>query len=150
DLEPGAIEKGGGTNGYASFIALNHAKHWGIVAWTNVNDDDFQQVVAHAVSPRTARMPVLWSLVQREPSPLSGIYRLSKGAALTLDVFKYKGDMYVWVSNATPFKLTRLGGERYAFDPLHLTLAFNLDDRGRATGLTAVQNGRAFRMKRVL
>jgi len=149
DLEPGTVEKGGNTNGYSSFIAFNHASNWGIVAWTNVNDDDFQQVVEHAVSPRTAQMPILWALVRREPSPLNGTYIIRKGIQLSLDIFKYKGDLYLWASNSTPVKLRPLSDNRYTFDLVHLILMFQKDARGRTIGLTVSQNGKTFEAKRV-
>lgn len=149
DLEPGTLEKGGNTDGYSSFIALSHASKWGIVAWTNVNDDDFQQVVEHAVSPRTAQMPVLWALVPKAPSPLNGTYAIRKGIQLSLDIFKYKGDLYLWASNSTPVKLRPLGRNRYIFDPVHLLITFQKDLRGRTTGLTASQKGKTFQAQRV-
>lgn len=150
DLPPGWLEKGGNTDGYSSFIALNHECDCGFVAMTNVNDNDFQQVIAHGISPATARMPVLWALVKPEPSPLSGKYVITTGRRMTLDVFKYKGDLYLWIPAATtPLKLTRIGKNRYLLDELQVTFTFHANADGRATGLTAVQWGRTMQAKKI-
>lgn len=149
DLPVGSLEKGGNTDGYSSFIGLNHQANWGFVAMTNVNDDDFQQVIAHAVSPRTAQMPVLWATVKREPSPLSGKYVIVTGRRMTLDVFKYNGNIYVWIPTATtPSKLRPIGKNRYSWDELQVTLTFDADKSGRIAGLTAVQGGRTMQAKK--
>jgi len=144
DLPPGSLEKGGNTDGYSSFIGLNHTAHWAFVAMTNVNDNDFQQVISHAVSSETAQMPVLWATVKREPSPFSGRYLyLLKRNSLTLEIFKYKGDLYGWfVSATTPEKLTLVGPARYLLNSAQLKLAFRRNRSGRVTGLTGVQGGR--------
>ncbi len=141
DLPSGSVEKGGNTDGYSSFIAMDRNGGWGIVAMTNVNDDDFQQVISHAVSPSTARMPILWALVKKDPSPLSGTYVITKGRP-TIDIFKYRGDLYIWVSTATPAKLKPLSRNRYSLDQLNVQLTFHLDGAGNAIGLTVMQNGR--------
>jgi serine-type D-Ala-D-Ala carboxypeptidase/endopeptidase len=148
DLAPGSLEKGGGTDGFSSLIALNHASHWGIVAMTNVTDDDFQAVIAHAVSPSTAKMPILWALVKREPSPLAGAYVTRKGKP-SIDIFKYGGALYIWVSAATPGKLMSLSGNRYSWPPEALTLTFNIDKTGRVTGFTAFQGGRTIHATKI-
>ena len=140
DLPPGSIEKGGNTDGYSSFIGLNHTANWAFVAMTNVNDDDFQQVISHAVSPTTAAMPVLWATVKREPSPLSGRYRIGTNKRLTIDIFKYKGAFYAsFQSTTTPAKLTQVGPARYSLDALQLKLTFHRDSDEWVTGLTVVQ-----------
>jgi len=148
DLPPGSLEKGGNTDGYSSFIGMNRDSKWGFVAMTNVNDDDFQQVISHAVSPMTAKMPILWPLVQKDPSPLSGTYEIKKGRP-TLDVFKYRGNVYAWISTGTPAKLRRLAPNAYAWDEASLSLTFNIAASGRATSLIARQNCRAFRAIRI-
>ena len=148
NITPGSLEKGGNTDGFSSFIALNRNSGWGVVAMTNVNDDDFQQVISHAVSPSTARMPILWALVKKDPSTLSGTYMIKKGRP-TIDIFKFRGDLYMWVSTATPAKLESLGHNRYSLDELNVQLMFNLDGSGNAVSLTATQNGRTTHAIRV-
>ncbi len=151
DLPAGWLEKGGNTDGYSSFIGLNHACGCGFVTMTNVNDNDFQQVIAHAFSPSTARMPVLWALVKPEPSSLSGKYVITTGRRMTLDFFKYGGDLYLWIPAATtPLKLTPISKNRYSSDELQVTFTFHTNRDGRATGLTAVQWGRTMRAKKIL
>jgi hypothetical protein len=140
DLPPGSLEKGGSTNSYSSFIGLNHTAHRAFVAMTNVNDDDFQQVIAHAISPGTAAMPVFWGTVKRQPSPFSGRYLIPQRKPLTFDVFKYKGDLCGWfVSGASPEKNIQLGAARYFLSTQQLKLTFDRNRSGRVTGLTVVQ-----------
>lgn len=150
DIPAGWLEKGGNTDGYSSFIALDHASNSGFVAMTNVNDDDFQQVIAHAVSPATAKMPVMWASVRRQPSPLSGTYVITTGRRMALDIFKYSGDLYAWIRSATtPSKLRQIGANRYSWDELQVTLTFHVNAAGRATSLTAVQDGRTMQAKKI-
>lgn len=149
DLPAGWLEKGGNTDGYATFIGLDHTGECGFVAMTNVNDDDFQQVIAHAISPSTAHMPVLWATAKRQPSPLSGNYTITTGRRMTLNVFKYNGDLYVWIPSATtPSKLRLIHPNQYSWDDLHVVLTFHIDASGRATGLTAVQSGKTMQAKK--
>lgn len=149
DLEPGSLEKGGNTDGFSSFIALNRSLNWGVVAMTNVNDDDFQQVIAHAVSPSTARLPVFWATAKREASPLSGRYLIETGRRMALDIFKYKGALYVWIPSATPSKLTPAGENRYTWDEVGVTFTFHRDGNGRVRNVTVVQNGRTMTAKKI-
>ncbi|HEX3550350.1 MAG TPA: serine hydrolase domain-containing protein [Candidatus Elarobacter sp.] len=143
DLPPGSLEKGGNVNGYSSFIGLNHGANWAFVAMTNVNDDDFQSVIAHAISPRTARMPILWTTVKREPSPFSGRYLFGKRNPLTFEIFKYKGDLYGWFPSATnPERLAPLGPARYSLPSQQLELTFRRSSSGRLTGLSVVQGNK--------
>ncbi|MGB6984637.1 MAG: serine hydrolase domain-containing protein [Candidatus Aquilonibacter sp.] len=152
DLAPGSIEKGGDTNGYSSIIALNHKDDWGVVAMTNVNDDDFQQVVEHAVSPSTARMPTMWAIVEKtttERSPFDGTYVIGTSKRVTLDIFKYKGDLYASIPMTTPGKLRPLGRNKFSWDAVQVTLTFHADPSGHVTSLTAVQGGRTMHAKRI-
>jgi CubicO group peptidase (beta-lactamase class C family) len=150
DLPPGSLEKGGNIGGYSSFIGLNHDSNWAFVAMTNVDDDDFQDVIGHAISPSTDKMPVLWATVKREASPLSGQYKVATGRQMVLDIFKYNGDFYASVLSTTePSKLTLLSRDRYSWDALQLTLTFHVNGRGHATSLTAVQGGKTMQAKRM-
>jgi hypothetical protein len=142
------LEKGGDTNGYSSFIGLNHREDWGFVALTNVNDDDFQQVISHAICPQTAEMPIMWAIVPKEASSLSGTYVIEKGSR-AITIFKYKGDLYASVPATTPAKLTPLHPNRYSWDALGITLTFHVDRNGNATDLTAVQGGRTMQAKKM-
>lgn len=150
DLPADTIEKGGNTNGYSSLIALNHERDWGFVALTNVNDDDFQQVVEHAISPSTAQMPVMWAIVPKQPSPLSGRYAIIGGKTVhEMSIFRYRDNLYVGTDETTPTRLTPLGGLHYSWDDLRLALTFNVNARGQATGMTMVQGGRTIRARRL-
>lgn len=150
DLPVGWLEKGGNTDGYSSFIALNRACDCGFVAMTNVNDNDFQQVIAHSVSPSTAQMPVLWAIAKRQPSPLAGTYIITTGRRMKLNVFKYNGDLYTWIpTSTTPSKLRLVGPNRYSWDDLHVILTFHIGGSGRATSLTVVQRGRTMQARRI-
>ena len=152
DLPSGWVEKGGGTDGYASFIGLNHQSNSGFVAMTNVSDDDFQDVIAHAISPSTDKMPVLWALAKKEPSPLSGTYVTEiNGNQGKFDIFKFNGDLYVWIPavRGGPAKLSPLGANRYLWNAPGVTFKFNTDNRGRVTGLGLIQNRETMLAKKI-
>jgi CubicO group peptidase (beta-lactamase class C family) len=150
DLPAGWLEKGGKTDGFASEIALNHDSNSGFVAMTNVSDDDFQQVIEHAVSPRTARLPVLWALAKRESSPLSGTYVTDiNGERGAFFILKYDGDLYVSLGpGALPARLAPLGGNRYFWDGPKVTFTFNADRSGHVTSVSLLQDGKKTQAKR--
>jgi hypothetical protein len=89
-------------------------------------------------------------MLKREPSPFSGRYMIGTAKRLTVDIFKYKGDLYgSFQSTSTPAKLMLLGPARYSLDALRLKLTFHRNSSARVTGLTLVQGAKTLQAKKI-
>jgi serine-type D-Ala-D-Ala carboxypeptidase/endopeptidase len=128
----------GETGGYHAFIGFDRAAAHGVVVLANVADMQIDQLAVHVLAPYVPA-PVPVTAANTEPSPYSGVYRLTPSFAIT--IFARKGSLYAQGTGQPALKLTSLGHNAYAVQGVDAQITFELDSSGKATALTLHQNG---------
>jgi len=149
-LQYGFVHKAGGTGGYSAIVAFDRRRNYGLVFMANVaNSSDLGQLVEHIIVPASVSAPMEWTLIKREASPYTGSYPIpSVGPHFALDIFKYKGKLYVESPQSSPEQLVELKGGSYSWVSAKAIITFDRDAHGTVTGLTARQNGQTTSAKK--